>query len=110
MQKVQVSNFEFPKCLSYDNPLVGFVHKTGGTPGFNFVTKTGKKSQLPYTMYGNPESSYTTVTTEEPISKVEMWGDENHLAFGFKFYNASQQCILEAGLCADFLVMRHFTL
>ncbi len=46
----KVPDYEYPQRaqLSYENYIIGFITKSGGYYGHNFIMSNGNKSELPY--------------------------------------------------------------
>ena len=89
--------------LSYDNPLVGFVQKSGSNWGMNYVLADGASSALPFKIA--PESDFSEVRLEPAdvfVHIVKIWGHkEDHTLSGIKFYDLGGKAILTAGWCPD---------
>lgn len=52
--------FPSPDEMSFDNPIVGFIHKFGAWSGVNVIMKDGRQSDLPLKNGGG--KGYESVT------------------------------------------------
>lgn len=98
IQKVQ--DFHFPKAehLIYDNFVVGFVQRSGGSQGMNVIMKNGQKSDLPL---NSSKGNWTEVRIEPANAitrKVVVCFDvATSRLSGIQFFDKDGTIILEAG-------------
>ena len=69
--------FPPPDKLSFDNPVVGFMHRPGMPLGLNVIMKDGTKSEMAYRCRPEKEFEEVKLKPDDIVSKVVMWGHIN---------------------------------
>lgn len=103
-------DFQYPsnQQLSFDNPIVGFVHKPGNWCGVNIIMANGAHSELPLNIQGGKGYSIVYIDPQNTrVHRVVMKGDNEF--GGVICYDPQNRKILEAGHTFT-LHQREFTL
>ena len=94
--------------MSYDNPIVGFVHKFGAWSGVNVILKDGRQSNLPLKNGGGKGYQSSTIPLNTHVKTVMMKGDKEF--GGCIFYDKTTKKVLECGhlstLCSREFVLK----
>jgi hypothetical protein len=80
-------DFEFPKevDLSYENYIVGFVHKPG-TPGLNFIMSDDTRSNLPEDNFSGGVDVFLT-NLSAAVHRVVIYGAQDTEVGGVRFFD-----------------------
>ena len=94
-------DYEYPleSELSFENPIVGLMHRPGRAWGINIVMANGNKSTLPYEIVAENQFKQVKILPRgSKVAKVKMWGLKNdHQFLKVQFIDDENDQVLEAG-------------
>ena len=75
---LMIPDFNYPWNLSYENPIIGFIHNPNGLCGFNIIISDGQQSDLPITTkLGGGKANFREVKinpVDAIVKRVLIWG------------------------------------